>query len=114
MSAKMARRFQQFGRYAVALGLFAVVGAAGLRCAIPPDWGANALLHPYRRHALRGWLVRATGTPRRGLIVWLHGVADIRQSGVGFAQRYTRGGADASRADGHVDGRLDRAAGGAR
>src|SRR5215468_7812922 len=106
-------------------GLVALLGLA--RCAIPPDWGANALLHPYRRHAtqnprdvglgeedlavtvaprveLRGWLVRAKTPPSRGLIVWMHGVADSRGSGVGFAQRYTAEGWDVAAFDARAHG----------
>ena len=66
---------------------------------MPPSWGANALLHPPRRPVtqvptvkfekvdldvgihLAGWLFR-TERPRRGLVVYLHGLGDNRSSGI--------------------------------
>ena len=93
---------------------------------MPPEWGANGLLHPTRRRVLaapdlphedvafrsdglllRGWLFRGSGA-RRGLIVHLHGVADNRGSGVGIAQRFVPKGYDVltydSRAHGESEG----------
>ena len=107
-------------------GVALVAVATLVRCAIPPDWGANALLHPYKHVAgqnprdiglpeedlavtvdsgieLRGWLVRASG-PHRGLLLWLHGVADSRASGVGFAQRYAKQGFDVAAFDARAHG----------
>jgi uncharacterized protein len=107
-------------------GMALVAAATLVRCAIPPDWGANALLHPYKHLAaqnprdlglaqedltvavdngvdLRGWLVRSSGA-RRGLILWLHGVADSRSSGVGFAQRYAKQGFDVAAFDARAHG----------
>jgi uncharacterized protein len=82
----------------------AILGAC-----LPPQWGANALLRPGRRPldpaataaapphedvaftsgglTLRGWLFRAPA-PRRGLLVYLHGISDNRQGGAGIARRY--------------------------
>jgi pimeloyl-ACP methyl ester carboxylesterase len=79
---------------------------------MPPSWGANALLHPYRRPldssglpphddvvftsdglTLKGWLFRTTA-PRRGLIVYLHGIGDNRRSGLGIFRRYGPSGWD--------------------
>ena len=79
---------------------------------MPPQWGANAILHPYRRpvtrtpsHAydnltfagdglvLRGWRVR-TYMPRRGVIIYLHGIGDNRQSSLGLVSRYVPKGYD--------------------
>jgi len=77
---------------------------------LPPEWGANAILHPLRRPLsgrpalahedvsfssdgllLKGWIFRPhTKTDR--WIVYLHGVADNRESGVGLAERYVRQG----------------------
>ena len=90
-------------RLRVALSIAALV--AETAC-LPPEWGANAILHPYRRKAtavppipcselafesegvtLRGWRFPTTA-PRRGVLVYLHGSADNRQSGIGFAQRF--------------------------
>lgn len=84
--------------------------------------GANAILHPYRRRAtvapvipfedfafvndgvtLRGWRFRGS-RPRRGLIVYLHGVADNRQSGLGFAQRFVPQGFDVAAYDSRAHG----------
>lgn len=105
------------------LAVLALLSAA----CMPPEWGANALLNPWRRPlppaprlahedvaftseglTLRGWLFRAEG-PRQGLIVYLHGISDNRQSGVGVAQRFVPGGYDVflydSRAHGTSDGK---------
>jgi pimeloyl-ACP methyl ester carboxylesterase len=93
---------------------------------MPPEWGANALLHPSRRPVfgtpasayadvafvsdgltLRGWLLRGA-SPKRGLIVYLHGIADNRRSGLGVAQRFGPKGYDVlvydSRGHGASDG----------
>jgi pimeloyl-ACP methyl ester carboxylesterase len=93
----------------------------------PPEWGANAILRPYRRHAtvkpdlpyedpvfvsdgltLRGWRFRTPALRRRGLIVYLHGSADNRESGLGLAHRFVPQGFDVvaydSRAHGNSDG----------
>jgi pimeloyl-ACP methyl ester carboxylesterase len=93
---------------------------------MPPEWGANGLLHPTRRRLLagadlphedvafrsdglllKGWLFRGR-TERRGLIVYLHGVADNRESGVGVARRFVPKGYDVlaydSRAHGDSEG----------
>ena len=93
---------------------------------MPPSWGASALLHPARHEVaarpplpfeevaietdgltLRGWLFR-TSAPRRGIMVYLHGVSDNRWSGVGLAQRFVPQGWDVlvydSRAHGQSDG----------
>lgn len=102
--------------------LLALVQAACL----PPSWGAGALLHPSRRAlatprpdgaedvsfesgglTLRGWLFRGSGE-RRGTVVYLHGSADNRASGVYVAERYLKRGFDAlvydSRAHGESEG----------
>jgi len=107
-----------------------MVAALAAAC-IPPDWGANALLHPYRRHPttsprdvglsgeafearaeagaiLRGWVVRAApGVPRRGLLIYLHGVADNRQSGLGVAARLWKSGWDVAAYDARAHGDSD-------
>ena len=90
--------------------------------------GAGALLHPARQTtrvarpaqcedanfpgagvSLRGWRCRAS-QPRRGTIVYLHGVADNRGSAAGVIQRFTARGFDViaydSRAHGESDGAL--------
>src|SRR3954462_9401231 len=73
---------------------------AGLMYTQLPAFGANGLLHPARRHvdrtspetcaeitfngagvALKGWLCHTTAQ-RRGTLVYLHGIADNRTSGV--------------------------------
>jgi hypothetical protein len=126
MWGKMARR-TVVGRLLLSFALVVLSLGALARYAIPPDWGANALLHPYRHHAtltpgsvglpeedltvtvepgveLRGWLVPAAAAPRRGLILWLHGVADSRASGVGIAQRFHRQGFDVAAFDARAHG----------
>jgi pimeloyl-ACP methyl ester carboxylesterase len=89
---------------------------------LPPEWGANAILHPYKRRAtvvpdlpfedlvfasegvtFRGWQFRGT-PPRRGLIVYLHGSADNRQSGLGFAHRFVPQGFDVVAYDSRAHG----------
>jgi pimeloyl-ACP methyl ester carboxylesterase len=103
-----------------------VLLATQMAC-LPPEWGANAILHPHRRtevgrpHVpyrdivfesdgvrLVGWLFPATGVARKGLMIYLHGIADNRASGVGIAQRFTPQGYDVlvydSRAHGESGG----------
>jgi len=93
---------------------------------MPASWGAGALLHPSRRALttprpagaedvafesgglkLRGWLFRGPGK-RRGTVIYLHGSADNRASGVYIAERFLKRGFDAlaydSRAHGESDG----------
>src|SRR5262245_12145823 len=110
-------------RFVRAIG---VIGALLSAACMPPEWGANGLLHPRRRPLrtadlpphedvafrsegilLKDWLFRAQA-PRRGLIVHLHGVADNRGSGVGMARRFAPQGYDVftydSRAHGESEG----------
>lgn len=98
---------------------------AGGGC-LPAEWGANAIVHPWRRPlvsepalpheaitirsdglALRGWLFRTTKA-RRGLIVYLHGVSDNRRGAQGIAARFGPKGYDVlaydSRAHGQSEG----------
>jgi pimeloyl-ACP methyl ester carboxylesterase len=99
--------------------MIALLALAGC---FPPEWGANAILHPYRRTTtvvpnlpfedlvfvsegvtFRGWRFRGT-PPRRGLIVYLHGSADNRQSGLGFAHRFVPQGFDVVAYDSRAHG----------
>lgn len=109
--------------YAVVITL---LGGAAAACRQVPEIAAGALLHPARRTTLparpdnceardyrlsevtlRGWSCAADG-PRRGAIVFLHGIADNRGSAVGTIRRYTSKGFDVvaydSRAHGASDG----------
>jgi pimeloyl-ACP methyl ester carboxylesterase len=93
---------------------------------LPASWGAAALLHPSRRALatprpdgaedvsfesgglkLRGWLFRGRGQ-RRGTLVYLHGSADNRASGLSIADRFLKRGFDVlaydSRAHGESEG----------
>jgi alpha-beta hydrolase superfamily lysophospholipase len=93
---------------------------------IPASWGAGGLLHPSRRPLsvarpagaqdvefdsdgvkLKGWLLRGPG-PRRGTVIYLHGSADNRGSGLYLADRFLYRGFDAllydSRAHGESGG----------
>jgi alpha-beta hydrolase superfamily lysophospholipase len=93
---------------------------------MPATWGAGALLHPSRRairnprpsgaeeiviHGegvdLRGWYYKGSA-PRRGTVVYLHGSADNRASGISVAERFVSRGFDAliydSRAHGESGG----------
>jgi pimeloyl-ACP methyl ester carboxylesterase len=90
---------------------------------MPPSWGANALLHPARRPrnheptggfekvelrgdggvALKGWLFR-TEKPRRGTIVYLHGLSDNRGTGVAIASHFVARGFDVLAYDSRAHG----------
>jgi pimeloyl-ACP methyl ester carboxylesterase len=93
---------------------------------LPPELGAKMLLRPWRRPltdtpsqvhreisfktdglVLRGWFFPASA-PRRGLIVYLHGLSDNRRGAVGLAGRFAPKGYDVlaydSRAHGQSDG----------
>lgn len=101
----------------------AVVFALACSACMPPEWGANAVLHPYRKPVttvpaipyedvafdgeggvrLRGWRLPATA-PRRGLLVYLHGIGDNRTGGVGIAKRFGPQGWDVLAYDGRAHG----------
>jgi pimeloyl-ACP methyl ester carboxylesterase len=89
---------------------------------MPASWGAGALLHPFRRSVtiarpagaqdlvfendglqLKGWRFRGTG-PRRGTVVYLHGSADNRASGVSIAERFLARGFDVLEYDSRAHG----------
>jgi uncharacterized protein len=107
-----------------------VLFAAGYVVAVSvvPSVAAGGLLYPARRHVaeppppgcedavfagegvtLKGWRCQATG-PRRGTIVYLHGVADNRTSIRGAVARFTGRGLDLvaydSRAQGESTGTI--------
>lgn len=103
-----------------ALGLTLVVIAAAV--ASLPILGAGGILHPIRRLvtaptprscdevtfrsgeiALKGWHCAATGL-RRGVIVYLHGIADNRQSASGIIDRFGRRGFDVVAYDSRAHG----------
>ncbi len=96
------------------LGLVALVAIVVIMLGIGysqlPAVGAGGLLHPWRRHltepppsacrdvafagddvALDGWRCRPSSAPR-GTVVYLHGVADNRSSGIGIIDRFVRRG----------------------
>jgi pimeloyl-ACP methyl ester carboxylesterase len=103
--------------------MLAIAAVTVVGC-MPPSWGAGALLHPVRRPlrtspalahrdvmieagdglALRGWLFPAKGVPRRETIVYLHGVADNRESGTWIAERLAARGFDVLAYDGRAHG----------
>lgn len=89
---------------------------------MPAEWGANAILRPFRRPLverpamvpepfevqsegirLRGWLFRRSG-PRQGLIVYLHGISDNRRGGGPMAERLVPQGWDVLAYDGRAHG----------
>ncbi len=90
---------------------------------MPPSWGANALLHPHRRLdsrvptlpfervdldvapgvRLAGWLFR-TPQPRRGTVVFLHGLGDNRGSAIGIASHFVPLGFDVLAYDARAHG----------
>jgi pimeloyl-ACP methyl ester carboxylesterase len=110
---------KQRGRWASLLPALAC--AMSLPACMPPSWAANALLHPPRRPVtqvparphenvdldvgvhLRGWLFR-TDRPRRGLLVYLHGVGDNRESGIGVAAHFNALGFDVLTYDSRAHG----------
>lgn len=112
------------GLAAVALLITAALGMAATQL---PAIGAGALLFPARHvtsrpapagcvdrafHGdgvmLRGWQCEAAGLPRRGTIIYLHGVADNRGSAVGVIEKFRPLGYDVvaydSRAHGASEG----------
>jgi uncharacterized protein len=90
---------------------------------MPPEWGAEAVLHPLRRTVqgrpaipfedvvftgeggvvLRGWRFRASGRSR-GLLVYVHGIADNRAGGIALAKRFGPQGWDVLACDGRAHG----------
>ena len=89
---------------------------------MPPSWGAGALLHPGRRQVqarpagpvdelslkgdgvtLRAWWFRSS-EPRRGTVVYLHGVGDNRGSGRRIADRFVPKGFDVIAYDSRAHG----------
>jgi pimeloyl-ACP methyl ester carboxylesterase len=110
------------------LGLIGVATAVALAACIPASWGAGAILHPSRRPLttprpaaaaeveipgdgvrLRGWLFRSA-VPRRGTVVYLHGSADNRASGVSLAARFLPSGFDVLMYDSRAHGESEGAA----
>jgi pimeloyl-ACP methyl ester carboxylesterase len=113
------------GRSMVAAGLAAIL-LGTIAVSQLPALGAGGLLHPARRRMaaappqgceqvtfsgekvdLQGWRCRASG-PRRGSVVYLHGIADNRSSGTGVIERFGARGFDTvtydSRGHGESDG----------
>lgn len=93
-------------RHCLAFVSLAAFAGGPLSGCVPPSWGANALLHPARRSVtertpasfeefelagagvtLKAWRLQAAG-PSRGTLVYLHGVADNRMSGIGVGRRF--------------------------
>jgi uncharacterized protein len=102
-----------------ALAFLLLAAVAGC---MPPSWAANALLHPSRRPVtqtpgpsveavqfdgagvqLKGWWFRAPA-PKRGTVVYLHGVADNRGSSIGIAQHFLPRGFDVIAYDSRAHG----------
>jgi pimeloyl-ACP methyl ester carboxylesterase len=106
-----------------------LVTVCGLSCVATslPQWGAGALLHPWRRPllspvpqgctgatfdgngvSLDGWRCRASGA-RRATLIYLHGVADNRAGALGLVDRFGKRGFEVvaydSRAHGQSEGR---------
>jgi hypothetical protein len=96
----------RFWRYAVVVSGGAAIAACAVGVIELPSIGAQALLHPARHPvtsgtpagcitrtlavadaALTGWICEARAQPR-GTLVYLHGVADNRQGGLGIIQRF--------------------------
>src|ERR1700674_2142429 len=111
------------------LALFAVVVlltvGGGVATRQLPALGAGGLLHPARyrvvvgapetcddasfsgaRVVLEGWRCHASGH-RRGMLVYLHGVADNRTSAAGVVQRFGPRGFDVVAYDSRAHGESD-------
>jgi pimeloyl-ACP methyl ester carboxylesterase len=92
---------------AVLLSIAVCTAFVAVACGVAPSIAANGMLHPSRRQPrlaqpanceettfagaslkLRGWKCHAAGT-RRGTLVYLHGIADNRDSSVGVIRRFT-------------------------
>ncbi len=107
-------------RFLAACALFALLSSC-----MPPSWAARALLHPGRRRVdvaptlphrdlevesdgvkLKGWIFPAatTATSRSTTVVYLHGLADNRASGLWIAERLVREGFDVVAYDSRAHG----------
>lgn len=105
-----------------------LIAAVALSGCMPASWGAAALLHPGHRPVdkvptrsfeavefdgagvrLKGWLFRSSG-PRRGTVVYLHGVGDNRASGLGLAEHFLARGFDVLTYDSRAHGESGGAA----
>jgi pimeloyl-ACP methyl ester carboxylesterase len=111
----------QLARVLVPLFVIASTVAVGLLAAMAPSIAAGALLQPMRRPVtvppppgcrrvqlpgagitLEGWHCSATN--RRGLIIFLHGIADNRAGAGGVAQRFVARGFDVLAYDSRAHG----------
>lgn len=114
-------------KFNATLGLITVVvtgAAGGLVWREGPGWAAGGMLHPWRRsvdrallHArapdsvtfagdgvkLYGWRMQPRG-PRRATVVYLHGVADNRVSGISAGERLAARGFEVIAYDGRASG----------
>jgi len=114
-------------RAILVLAIIGLVAAFAIVATQLPAAGANGLLHPARRRVvaspphgcvdatfagegvrLEGWRCEGSTSPRRGTVVYLHGIADNRSSGAGIVERFVGRGFDAvaydSRAHGESEG----------
>jgi uncharacterized protein len=122
-------------RSRIAIGVVSMVGVFAAMAAVfawreAPGWAAAGLLFPWRkpvdptlargltyddlgfvgdRVRVSGWRFPAHG-PKRGTVIYLHGIADNRTSGLGAARRFTARGFDViaydSRAHGDSGGNI--------
>ena len=109
------------GEVKVRIALTATLMLSGAAC-MPPSWGAGALLHPTRHSVtirparpvqeleldgqgvkLRAWWFHGD-RPRRGTVVYLHGVADNRGSSVSVADHLVPRGFDVLAYDSRAHG----------
>lgn len=105
---------------------YAALGVTMVALAAAQSWlpllGAGGILHPMRRHVsvpvpqacddvtfssgdvqLKGWRCLAKGQ-RRGIVVYLHGIADNRESGRGIIDRFVPRGFDVVAYDSRAHG----------
>jgi uncharacterized protein len=120
-------------KFSAALGFITVIvtGAAGsVVWREGPGWAASGMLHPWRRSVdrallqarapdavtflgdgvkLYGWRMQPRG-PRRATVVYLHGVADNRVSGISAGERLAARGFEVIAYDGRASGESGGAA----
>jgi alpha-beta hydrolase superfamily lysophospholipase len=106
-------------------GIIGLAAALAISGCLPSEMGADMILRPWRRPLtespslphqeiafrndglrFRGWLFPATA-PKRGLIVYLHGMSDTRRGAVGIASRFGPNGYDVLAYDGRAHGESD-------
>lgn len=117
--AKRKRGWLRIGGAGIVLLIMLMIATAAFHL---PESGAMAMLHPFKRPMtrplpafceertfkgegvkLKGWFAPAE-EPRRGTLIYLHGVADNRASGAGVMERFKMRGFDVIAYDSRAHG----------